>query len=599
MLKNYIFGIKASKIILFASFVSIGFSLSACDLAKNTLKPDREGSMEVQDYRDALASRISEPVEDDVSSKINIPELKPYIASGGGNMKAMPLVSLSVNQSVPLKDILFELAQQADYDLELDPNIRGSIIFTARNRPFDQVVARISDVAGLRYKFEDDVLRVEVDAPYGKRYKVDYLSYIRKTAGGIRNDVNVVSGEGSDTGSNFEATSESVIDFWGELETNLTQILGGATTGALKTSNDPRITVADQNPDVQAVSADGAPAQAPQAILNVASLPVDGGSSASNPASNPQTFTINRQAGLINVYANEKTHEEVRGYLDAVKKSVTSQVLIEAKILEVSLEDQFDTGVNWDALDIFSGEVQLNFDGSTTQTPNFTLGYTGNDVSALIDALERFGQVKALASPRLTVLNNQSAVMNVANNRVFFEVDIDVTRDDTTGDREVDIDADIRNVPEGVLVNVQPSINLEQRTISLALRPTITRIIGTVPNPAIQFITAAENIQGVESLVPELNVQEVDSVIQVNSGQPIVLGGLLQDRVDSQEEAVPILGEMPLFGAAFRTQNDSITKTELVIFLKATILDSPSDSIHATDKDVYRQFSSDRRPLRF
>lgn len=599
MQKNKFIGMKTFKVLLCASLLASATTLSACDASKNLLKADREGSLEMQDYKDALASRLPSPAEEQSQSTISVPELQPYIASGAQNVEPMPLVSLSVNQSIPLRDVLFELAQQAEYDLELDPNIRGSIIFTARNRPFDKVVKRIAEIAGLRYKFEDDVLRVEVDSPYSKLYKIDYLSYVRTTSGGIRNDVNVVSGEGSDTGSNFEATSSSEINFWGELETNLEQILGGPTTGALRTSRDPRITVAEQNPEVQAVTADGAPAEAPQAVLNVESLPVDDATDNATSNDNPQTFTINRQAGLINVYAAESSHEKVREYLDTVKKAVTSQVLIEAKILEVSLEDQFDTGVNWSSIDLFSGELALDFDGATSVTPNFTVGYTGNDVTALIDALQRFGTVKALASPRLTVLNNQSAVMNVANNRVFFEVDIDVSTDDDTGDRDVDIDADIRNVPEGVLVNVQPSIDLDTRQISLALRPTITRVIDEVPNPAIQFITAIEDIEGVESLVPELNVQEVDSVIQVNSGQPIVMGGLLQDRVDVGEEAVPVLGEVPLLGAAFRTQNDRVSKTELVIFLKATILQSPSDSVHNTDKDIYRQFSGDRRPLRF
>lgn len=598
MLKNYIFGLKASKIVLCMSLIAIGGSLSACDLAKNTLKADREGGMEMQDYRDALASRVSEPVENEQTNKVNIPELKPYIASGGGNMKAMPLVSLSVNQSVPLKDILFELAQQADYDLELDPNIRGSIIFTARNRPLDKVVERIADIAGLRFKFEDDVLRVEVDKPYGEFYKVDYLSYIRKTSGSISNDVSVADGGNTSTGSKFEATSESEIDFWGELEVNLAQILGGTKSGGLRTDGDPRITVADQNPDVQAISADGAPAQAPQAVLNVQSLPVDGAVSESDEAENEQTFTINRQAGLISLFANEKAHKKVAEYLKQVKKSVTAQVLIEAKILEVSLTDEFDTGVNWSALDLFSGEMQLNFDGSTAVTPNFTLGYTGNDVTALIDALEKFGTVKALASPRLTVLNNQSAVMNVSNNRVFFDVEVITTPVDGAAP-EVNVTSEAQNVPEGVLVNVQPSINVDLQTVSLALRPTITRIIGSVSDPAVEFATARFGIAGIESLVPELNVQEVDSVIQVNSGQPIVLGGLLQDRVEITEEAVPVLGEMPLLGAAFRTQNDRVFKTELVIFLKATILNKPSNSVHAADKDLYRQFSNDRRPFRF
>ena len=313
MQKDKQFPIKASKLFLVTAIVVSTLGVTACDLTKNVLKPDREGSMEMQDYKDALAPRIPQAVDPADANKVKIPELKPYIASGGAGMKSMPLVSLSVNQSIPLRDVLFELAQQANYDLELDPNIRGAIIFTARNRPFDQVVERISDIAGLRHSFEGDVLRVEVDNPYNKTYKIDYLSYVRKTSGGIRNAVNVVSGEGNDTGSTFEASSESEINFWGELEANLTQILGGPSTMALKTDIDPQISVAEQNPDVQAVTADGQPAQAPQAVLNVSSLPVDSQSSSGNTdaSDNPQTFTINRQAGLINVFGTDKTHKEV------------------------------------------------------------------------------------------------------------------------------------------------------------------------------------------------------------------------------------------------------------------------------------------------
>jgi len=267
MRKIYSSKAHSSKLLICGVLTASLFAISACDLAKNQLKPDREASLEMQDYKDALSSRVEEPISAAEENKVSIPKLQPYIASGANDMKSMPLVSLSVNQSVPLKDILFELAKQAEYDLELDPNIRGSIIFTARNRPFDQVVERIADIAGLRYNFEDSVLRVELDTAYNKLYKIDYLSYVRRTSGGIRNDVNVVSGEGSDTGSNFEATSESEIDFWAEMETNLGQIIGGQSTGALKTNRDPQITVAEQNPDVESTSG-----EAVEATLNIQQL---------------------------------------------------------------------------------------------------------------------------------------------------------------------------------------------------------------------------------------------------------------------------------------------------------------------------------------
>jgi general secretion pathway protein D len=616
-----------NKVLFSASLVLIAvFAISGCDLAENNLKHDREAALEFQDYRDALSSRLPEK-EDDVDTA-SIPSLQPYIAEPAENTRSMPLVSISVNQTVPLRDVLFELAEQADYDIELDPRIRGSIIFTARERPFDQVVARISDIAGLRYKFKDDYLRVELDTPYNKLYKADFLSYIRTSSGGIRNDVNVVSGDGADTGSNFEATSQSEANFWAELDANLTQILGGGTTSSLMTSRDPRISVADQNPDVRAVSPTGDDSinvQPPDAVLNVDSLPVDdydtgSSNSSNNSGENPYapTFTLNRQAGLINVYATERLHKEVREYLNILKQSVSAQVLIEAKILEVTLNDQFETGIDWRFLDLGNGVVNFFDDGSligvldptTIPLPvagqvfsggtNFAAGYRGGEFEALIQALQGFGTVKGLASPRMTVLNNQPAVLNVATNQVFFEIDIDRTEGTDGAGDTTDIDSDIRNVPEGVLVNVQPSINLDEGTVSLAVRPTITRVVGVENDPAIQFVTASADppITGVVSEIPELNVQEIDTVINLRSGQAAVLGGLLQDRITNTEEGVPILSEIPLAGGLFKDHSDLVSKTELVIFLKATILNSPGDSVHNTDKDLYRRFSSDRRPFK-
>ncbi len=619
------FKVKSCKGIRYAIFAVALFPLTGCDLAENYMKADREGSLEVQDYRDAFASRVDQEDERDAARKSisSIPSLQPYIASGDMDAKSMPLVSISVNQSIPLRDVLFELAQQADIDIELDPGITGGIIFTARQRPFDNVIERISEVAGLRYTFKDGVLRIEQDTPYNKLYKIDYLSYVRSNSSQISNDISVVSGDGTDTGSNFSSNSESEADFWGELEANITQIIGGENA-ALRTQNDPQISVAEQNPDVRAVSPDGNAAP-PDAVLNVSSLPIGGGQSASSPSesdSSAATFSMNKQAGLINVFANGKAHKELRAYLDLVKTSVTAQVLIEAKVLEVSLSDEYATGINWNAPGL-SGEGNVNFVTSTgnsllgflgagtdavtfpqaavnaVDSTAFTASFFGNDIQALIGAISEFGTVKALASPRLTVLNNQSAVMNVATNRVFFEVEIDTTTSDTGTTTEVE--SEIRNVPEGVLINVQPSVDLSSNTISLALRPTITKINNTIDDPglAIAIAECGSACAGISSPVPELNVQEIDSVIKVNSGQPIVMGGLLQDRVETNHAGVPILSETPVLGNLFKNKSDAVTKTELVIFLKATILDDPSQSVHGTDKDLYRKFSGDRRPLRF
>lgn len=612
--------------------------LTGCDIGSNYLKTDREGNLEFQDYRDGLSSRVESAVDEDDREKkrSNIPDLQPYISRGQSQLTSMPLVSISINQTVPLRDALFELAQQADYDIELDPRIRGSIIFTAREKPLDKVIDRISEIAGLRYDIEDTTLRIELDLPYNKLYKIDYLSYVRTSDSSMTSNISVVSGEGVNTGSSFDVGAQSESDFWGELEANLEQIINRTQTGGLKTSRDPRITATQQNPNVQAVSPQGdgsVNVQAPDAVLNVSSLPVDGeeddplgfagGGSGEDDDLTRGSFTLNRQAGIINVYAPRKAHDEIQEYLTLLKQAVTAQVLIEARVLEVTLNDEFVTGIDWGGVDFFGGEGVVDFltngtsRAATTLLPatsagltgtgiatntNFVLGYTGNDVQALIEALSGFGTVKALASPRLTVLNNQPAVLNVATNRVFFEIDVETEEEEDGGGGQsttIDIDSDIRNVPEGVLINVLPSVDLQTKTISMAVRPTITSVVREIADPGVQFVTAANDVDGVESLIPELSVQEIDSVILVRSGQPVVMGGLLQDRSVSQESAVPILGEAPVIGSLFKDTDDLITKTEVVIFLKATILDTPSASIHNTDKDLYRRFSSDRRPLRF
>ncbi len=588
--------------------------ISSCELTENYLKHDRENAMEPQDYRDALAPRQADVKDvNDGRMSAGIPPLQAYVAQPDSNYKPMPLVSVSINQTVPLRDALYEIAKQASYDVEIDPRIEGSIIFSARNRPLDMVIDRISQIAGLRYSFDDDMLRVELDTPYHEIYKINYLALTRTNTSSISNNISVVSGDNADTGSNFSATNESISDFWGELSINLTQIIeSNRDANSLITERDPRITVAEGNPapvdpvvmDENGNITESGPnvqVRPPAAVLNVNSLPEDEEEDLNAEDPFAARFSINRQAGLISVFAPERLHKKVADYMAALKKSVTQQVLIEAKVLEVSLNDEFSGGIDWDLAlgssagvgfgpQAVGGLVRgiLNVDGSVISNGN--ANYASGDFSAAIDALSRFGTVQALASPRLTVLNNQSAALNVVENVVYFEIDVETTTNDagiiTT------FDTDPHTVPEGVLINVQPAIDYEAQRISMAIRPTITTVTGFTndPNPNLA-------LAGVISPVPNVNVQEFDSVIQMNNGQAIVMGGLIQDRVSSVRNGLPVLGEIPVFGGLFRNQQDAVIKTELVVFLKATIVEG-GNTVHSTDKDLYRTFSSDRRPFK-
>lgn len=576
--------------------ISLG-TLTGCDMSRNYLKADRSGDMDVQDYRDALAQRLPEAEKDGANADDGIPAMQPYIASPSGNGKVMPLVSVTVNQDVPLRDVLYELAHQAEYDIELDPRIEGSIIFTARNKPLDVVVDRIAEIAGLRYFFKDDLMRVEMDTPYHEVYKISYLSHTRTNESSIGNDISVVSGEGADTGSSFSSSSKSDIDFWGELETNLTQLLGGSQgdNTSLKTGYDPAAPSGTAPPPLQSVTG---------ALDNPSSIEPAAGDEEVDP--NTARFSINRQAGIVSVFAPQRLHRKIAVYLDDLKRSVTSQVLIEAKVLEVSLNDEFSAGIDWSTFGMSgkngsplnfsaseSGLVRGILEAATGPVTNLSATASVGDFTAVIDAVSRFGTVHALASPRITVLNNQSAVLNVAQNQVYFEIKItNTTQDNVT---QTNVDSEIRNVPEGVIINVQPSIDLEDQKISMAVRPTVTRITGFVNDPAVAFASAGL-AEPIESQIPVVNVQEFDSIIQMNNSQTIVMGGLIQDRTVSEQNGVPVLGEVPLVGALFRNQQDQIEKTELVVLLKATIVEG-GNNIHPTDKDLYRTFSQDRRPF--
>ena len=588
--------------------------LTGCSKVEEQFTYDRSAGLSRDDYRDILTP---DKIQDFGFEDNNIPEPQPYVATPEEFEEPMPLVSISVNQTVPLRDLIFELAEQAGFDVELDPQIQGSIIFTARNRPFDEVIDRISDLAGLRYKLEDGLLRVQLDRPYHETYQLDYVNLVRSLDSNISLDVSVASGGEASAGSGAAISSTNETDFWAELTSNIEQILTSSDNFVtMSTATDPQIEPTPGAAQGQQYDNNGNPIAGGQAgnvappVLNVQfpSAPAE------PPLPNaPATFSINRQSGDLSVYATHRQHEELADYLARVKRSVTSQVLIEAKILEVSLTDEYAAGIDWsevskgilDPLDITFARQTLS---PSVVTGN---GFTGTidprgELSVIVDAISRFGTVRALSSPRLTVLNHQPAVLNVIQNRVFFEFDVEIERAEEVGDDDtIEVDTEIRSVPEGVVIAVLPAINPETGEITLALRPTVSAVTDTVEDPTprltalVSGLPAAslDALDGLTNLILQLSVQEIDSIVQMDSGEVLVMGGLMRDNNSIEQEGVPILADMPYVGNLFRNTVDRVSKTELVIFLRATLI--PGSNVHPKDRELYQKFGRDRRPMDF
>ncbi|MEA1938122.1 MAG: secretin N-terminal domain-containing protein [Pseudomonadota bacterium] len=584
---------NARPLKLFAPLILATLLLAGCGVQEYAYH-DREAAMTKADYKEALAPP---PILDGpIFPPPPIPIMQPIIAGPDKLMEETRLVTISVDETVPLKDALFHLAHQAEVDLELDPRIKGAVIFTARERPFQTVIRRIADMAGLRYKFEEGVLRVELDEPYHENYKIDYLNVVRRSSSNVSSSVDLDSaGVGGSGGGGGNASSSSIsmdseVDFWTELEANLTQIMDSSRTW--------RPSAMDEVIAVQSVSLD-IPVETEEETS--VTEPVAADTTQAGPS-----FTINKQAGIVSAFGTQRQHRLVEDYLDQVRKSVNAQVLIEARVLEVTLLDQFKSGVNWRS--IFDSDLNFAaslgdivaeppFIGPSAATPSrATLAIVGHDLAAVVNLLQQFGTVRALSAPRLTALNNQSAVLKVAENRVFFTLDVETTTDEVTGDQTVTVSSEVNTVPVGLIISVQPSIDLDAQTISLTLRPTVTRVVREVSDPAVEIQSRILG-ETVESMIPVISVQEMDSVVNMRSGEVLVMGGLMQDNTTSDQDGIPGASDVPLAGNLFKTHDDSISKSELVIFLRATVMDS--GNVDPADVDLYRRFGGDRRPLTF
>ncbi len=448
-----------------------------------------------------------------------------------------PLETYSVVVTdVPVRDMLFALARDAKINVDVHPSVSGNVTLNAIDQTLPQILDRIARQVDVRFTQENNTLQVEPDAPFLRNYKIDYVNMSRDNSSGVSVATQIATtgaAAGSDGGgsggnnSTTTVTSTSNHRFWGTLERNIRAILGEA---------------------VGADATDGSPA-----------------------------VIVNAESGVISVRANTREHQQIQQFIDQVQKNAQRQVLIEATVVEVKLNDDYQLGVDWSLLASGAGwsSTQSLVGTSLSQTPFSLLTYTDRateygNTSTSLRMLRRFGDIRVLSSPKIMAINNQTALLKVVDNLVYFTIDAETTI--TDGVANTTFTSTVNTVPVGFVMSVTPQIN-DTDTVTLNIRPTISRVIGYVrdPNPSL-----SEN--DVESNVPQIQVREMDSMLRINSGQTAVLGGLIQDGVDLSRTGTPGLSELPFIGDAFSYRNNQISKTELVIFLRPMVIRDPSVS---------------------
>ena len=289
-------------------------------------------------------------------------------------------------------------------------------------------------------------------------------------------------------------------------------------------------------------------------------------------------MSIGRVA-FCRVRATGKQHKFVESLITRVVDSAQRQVLIEATVVEVTLNVSFESGVDWQILDNNDGTavdfVQLltgSPAASEATTPETSILSYRNDnsrfgaVSATIKLLQQFGDVQVLSNPKIIALNNQPAVLKVVDNRVYFTFEIDRIERENGDDRTV-VDSTIHSVPVGLVMSVTPFIN-DTGEVILNVRPTISRILNFASDPSPSLAGQNE----VRNLIPEIQVREMESLLRVQSGDVAIIGGLMQNRVDDRNVGIPLIGTVPILGKVFSRTTRSVEKTELLVFLRPTVL---------------------------
>ena len=204
----------------------------------------------------------------------------------------------------------------------------------------------------------------------------------------------------------------------------------------------------------------------------------------------------------------------------------------------------------------------------------FTGAFRNGDLSAAVQLLDTFGDSRVLSSPRISALNNQAALLRVVDQEVYFNIEIEDTVNENTGQltgREYTIEENTVDV--GFVMNVLPQISASGEVI-LNLKPAVTRVLEyrAAPVPAALGGQSGD----VQNFVPITRVRELDSIISLRDGEIAVLGGLLEDRTGDSNRSVPGLSKLPGVGALFENIDQKTYKTEFIVFIKASVIKNPS-----------------------
>ena len=541
-------------------------------------------------------------------------------------MEKPELYSVVVHET-PVQDLLFAIARDAKLNVSIQPGISGSVTMSV----LDQTLTEILDVIGkqvdLRYELNGKNLTISPDRPFLKIYRIDYPNITRRADSTVSISTNIASTGSGTGGTGSNASNSSIVNqannmFWVTLVANLREILAqtdpivdataagtapvaaASTVPAASSATTGRVQVSAPAPSTPGQAGGGgatagtatptasppaaSTAPTPPPVASVAA-PATSGQAAVGPRSYRETGSViaNPENGIINVRATQRQHEKVREFLDGIMGNARRQVLIEATIVEVDLSDRYQQGIDWSLLRTAGSGTGtgISFAPAGPSTGQLTGGVLSSIVrlawnktsweysmTTALRLLESFGTLRVLSSPKVSVLNSQTSLLKVVDNEVYFTITVTpgTAATATSAATPATYTSNVNTVPVGFLMSVTPQISGHGEVI-LNLRPTISRITSFATDPNPDLANA-----GVVNRIPVVQSREMESILRVQSGDIAVLGGLIQDTRDRKTDGLPGIGNVPVVGDLLKYTDNRSRKTELVIFLRPTVLTDSS-----------------------
>lgn len=436
--------------------------------------------------------------------------------------------------NVDAKAFFLSLVQGSDYNAVVHPDLKGQISLQLKNVSVPEVMRAVRDVYGYEFDQRGNMFLIRPAGLQTHIIPVNYLnlkrsgrSQTRVNSGqiaaasnnnGAGNNASTVSQGGNQPVASIPSTEiETVTEtqLWQELQQTLQSLIAGSAGGSV---------------------------------------------------------SLNPQAGLAVVRALPEDLRTVREYLAAAQQNLERQVILEAKILEVTLNDGFSAGINWSSAGIVNSDNTLNtsVNGQRLRDDDvlsriggvFTGVFKRDDFTAVLDLLATQGTVQVLSSPRVATVNNQKAVLRVGTDE-FFVTGISTTTVTGAGSATSSPNVTLTPFFSGIALDVTPQIN-DSGDITLHVRPSVSEV-----KDQPKTLTLGED----EFRLPLAlsSVREADSIVRARSGQIVVIGGLMQDKRTENNAGMPWLSDIPLLGNLFKQQRDAVAKSELVILLRPVI----------------------------